>query len=162
MLNPGVPLHEAPELFFDQVEWNKLIGLCGTPARALERMSLPHLGWLAFQQDGAPLEAEQVRLAYALAEQFKQRLLRREIVANGYLARCMRRKDIPPEHWIGLELNFAEDRATGRGDIFEDVRLSRPETLEASAGSLLDECILFTATPVGGSEPPKSPKRRGC
>jgi hypothetical protein len=40
-----------------------------------------------------------------------------------------------------MELNFAEDRATGRGDIFEDSRLSRPDTLEASAGSRLEEWV---------------------
>jgi hypothetical protein len=139
MSAPGVPLHEAPRLFFDQDMWNKLVRLVGTHQRALEHISIPALGYFAHESNAPPPE---VTLANSLVEQFKTRLAKGEIVAAGYVSKLLRRIEIPPDHWSQLQPNFAEDEVFGSGSKFTHVHVSRPDDLRASPDQL-EECIAW-------------------
>jgi hypothetical protein len=152
MVSDKIPLHDAPDHFFDQAKWNEFLSFFESRQPALEQISRVEPGLIVFQRREAakrsgPGAAEArkgdhiAELGNALVADFKERLITEKLVATGLSSLAVARINIPGERWPELWPNFAEDKATGGQLEFTKVRVFEPIAVRTSAADLLDSCI---------------------
>lgn len=155
----GIPLHEAPEHFFDPEMWARLVQILGSRQKALDHISNP--GLPTFVQATNPRAfagsealglstprlnektTEPYELAYVILRKFMDRLKTGELVATGSYRSSVEIVPIPATRWRGLWPYITEDRAEGGGQHFVDIFVLIPSKLVSPAQELLDRCISF-------------------
>jgi hypothetical protein len=122
----GIPLQQAPERFFDPVEWDELVSGCGGRDAALRLISDEERGLLVWMQRevaqqptpaGAAARNQQ-RLAPAgkrMVANFCASLINGDLVATGRQPPSVERVRLPGELWSMLVLNFVNGTARGGG-----------------------------------------------
>jgi hypothetical protein len=137
MPNEEIPLRDAPEHFFDRKKWEEFLTCNENRQAALQRISQQEPGMIVFYRrevsktptpEGAKAQQDEniAELGKALVSQFKERLIKAEILATGLSSLAVDRVTIPAERWPELWLNFAEDKANGGQLEFAKIRLSEP------------------------------------
>jgi len=152
MGNNEIPLHEAPERFFDSAPWNEYLSLLGNREVALPELGQPEPGIIGhYRQElerqpwmHTPSTQRALRVAKlgeALVTRFRTQLSKGDTVATGLSPLAIDRVTIAGERWEDLWPDFVNDKAKGVTLEFTRVRLSEPTDHLTEAGALLDRCI---------------------
>jgi len=133
MERPGIPLHDAPERYFDQEKWGEVLRAVGDRSVALALVSRSTYGEHFRLSD----------LANKIRSDFKRRLVDGSIVATGCSLTSVEPATIPGSRCRDLQPDFVNDRLIGRSQTFLDVRvLDEAKLVEFThAENLLDRCI---------------------
>jgi hypothetical protein len=152
MGNNDIPLHEAPERFFDSALWNEYISLHGNRELALSELGHPEPGIIGYYRDEVERQPwlhtpstqrsrRLEKLRQDLVGRFRTQLIKGDIVATGLSPLTIDRTKIPGERWEDLCPDFVNDKAKGGTLEFTRVRLSEPTDHPTQAAALLDRCI---------------------
>jgi hypothetical protein len=107
------PLRDSPEHFFDSARWNEFLSFFENREAALRNISQPESGIIVYYRrevakmptpEAAPARRDEyaAELGKALVGQFKDRLVREEIIATGLSSLAVERVRIPGERWTEL------------------------------------------------------------
>ncbi len=146
-----IPLHDAPEHFFDQDEWREFVGHFDSRAVALRQISKPAaegLKWIRSEVLSAPHTSDAMKdaareeqriadLGDALAKDFIARHVTGEFTATGVWHGSLAPVTPPKERCDGLWANFAADRFDGKDLVLTQVRVSKVQTKATIAAELL-------------------------
>jgi hypothetical protein len=133
MERAGIPLHDAPQRYFDQEKWGEILRIVGSRDAALALVSRPTFG------DFFSLSP----LASAIRRDFIERLVKGSLVATGSFPMSVEVVTIPGSRCLGLRPDFVSDRLIGNDRMFIDVRVLDPAQLAAPGAIRTDECILW-------------------
>jgi hypothetical protein len=120
-----IPLRKAPEVFFDQQLWEIFQSYFETPQIALERISgLPEVPGYYYHREGdrtLPVSymerwqevREAADIGRALLLGLQDQFLKKQIIATGieFGLNEPERVEIPPERWLRLWPDFANNMA---------------------------------------------------
>jgi hypothetical protein len=154
MPSEEIPLWDSPERFFDSATWREFLSFFKSRDEALLHISHPEPKILVFyRQQVAKLSTPERELARRdehiaelggkLVGQFKDRLIREEIIATGFSPLAVERVRIPGERWVELWPNFSENRADGKHLNFNYVKVIEAAERPTSAADLLDRCVAW-------------------
>jgi hypothetical protein len=152
MPSKEIPLRDSPEHFFDSARWNEFLSFFENREAALRNISQPESGIIVYyRREVAKMptpEAARARrdehaaeLGKALVGQFKDRLVREEIIATGLSSLAVERVRIPGERWTELWPDLVNDMTKGGNLEFTKVRVFEPTDRPTQAAALLDRCI---------------------
>jgi hypothetical protein len=114
MERAGIPLHDAPERYFDQEKWEELVRARGDRAAAVGLVTRPTHDTQFFSLN---------ECAARIRTEFIRRLLNRSLVATGYFRNSDEMATISGPRCRGLQPDFANDLLTGRGETLQDVHI---------------------------------------
>jgi hypothetical protein len=156
MPNGDVPLHEAPERFFDPALWKEYLSFFPTRESALEELG-PRPGHDDFYlrdaakhppaTPGLQATVRRLKLKQDLVEAFRELLVMGKLVATGFSRLAVEEVTIPAGRWRDLWPDFIHDKATSDILEFTGVWISEPATAPATPSLSLSEPAAAPATP---------------
>jgi hypothetical protein len=162
-----VPLHDAPEHFFDQDKWREFARQFPSRTAALKQISKPAaagLEWIRSEviqdpntaddhKDAARAQQRTADAGDALVKRFMRQLAEGAISATGVWHGSLARVTLPSDRCEGLWPNFSADRLDGKDLTLREVRVFKIETKATKAAKLLNDAIEWlTQYPNGRDE----------
>ena len=146
-LTAALNLRDAPEAFFDEIEWRAFVAFHRDRNAALQRMSEEEpggIGHMRFLLAGdrtfgglrAREEEQIVQIGRSLVFQFVLGLREGRVLASGFTSFQIDRAVIPAERWADLKPDFVKGRAkAGEGGLsFENVLVWTPPETSVDGG----------------------------
>jgi hypothetical protein len=160
MPSNDVPLHDAPERFFDPALWKEFLSFYSTGESALEELGQrPRPGhddfYLRQTQERPPTTPEfqavvrRLKLKRDIVEALREPLVAGKLIATGF-GLALEQVTIPAGRWRDLWPDFIHDKATSDALEFTVVRISEPAAAPATPPINLSEPAAPPATPSPG------------